>query len=453
MRWSIRFQLLVPLLLLLIGVAGITAWTAWASARHAWQQTEAHVQSVARTLGEARFPLTQKVLEQARGLSGAEYVFVTLDGRHVSTLDDEENVTLPESALADDWQMLHLNAPVLLNRESYFCSGIRLSPPRSATTGTLYILYPEALWKDVLNEAVRPSFVVGGSVGLAAVVLAVFWSGRLSRRLGVLEQQTGRIAAGDFRPMPLVGGNDEIQDLGRSINAMAGQLARLQEAMQKQERLRLLGQVGGGLAHQLRNGVTGALLAVQLHARNCAGGDGEALDVALRQLALVEANLKRFLDLGRTDRAVREPCSLVDLVEEAVTLLRPQSHHAGVALHWQRPEAAPVLNGDRSQLGHLFLNLIGNGVEAAGPGGRVDVRLEQAERSRIEIIDSGPGPPLEVQQRLFEPFVTSKAGGVGLGLAVARQVAESHGGSIGWERRGNQTCFCVELPINRNETA
>src|SRR5262249_4338197 len=142
------------------------------------------------------------------------------------------------------------------------------------------------------------------------------------------------------------------------------------------ERLRLLGQVGSGLAHQLRNGVTGARLAVQLHARACNGkADGEALEVALRQLDLVEANLKRFLELGRTEALRREPCDLGALIDDAVTLLGPQCRHAHIDMRWQKPASHPMLLGDSVQLGHLFLNIISNAVEAAGTNGWVEVRL------------------------------------------------------------------------------
>src|SRR5262249_36559930 len=151
---------------------------------------------------------------------------------------------------------------------------------------TLYVLYPEALWRNALWEAVRPPLLLGGSAGVAALLLAAGVGARLGRRVQGLEGRTRPIAAGDFSPKPPPGRDDELRDLGRSVNDMAQQLARLQEAVQKNERLRLLGQVGGGLAHQLRNGLTGVRLAVQLHAREC-GDDAEALDVALRQLALL----------------------------------------------------------------------------------------------------------------------------------------------------------------------
>jgi signal transduction histidine kinase len=279
----------------------------------------------------------------------------------------------------------------------------------------------------------------------------------LSRRIRELERRTRLIAAGDFSPMPLPPRNDEIRDLAQSVNEMAQRLAQFQETTQRTERLRLLGQVSGGLAHQLRNGLTGVRLAVQLFVRECQEAtDTAALDVALRQLRLLETNLKRFLDLGRDGDARRERCSLPALIGEAVELLSAQCRHAGIELRWQRPASDPIVLGDSGQLGQLILNVLGNAVEAAGPGGTVQVTLSEEARLAplppvvvMEVLDSGPGPAAEVAERLFEPFVTGKPEGVGLGLAVARQVAEAHGGNIRWSRKGNRTCFHIELPLAR----
>ena len=98
------------------------------------------------------------------------------------------------------------------------------------------------------------------------------------------------------------------------------------------------------------------------------------------------------------------------------------------------------------------LNLTLNAIEAAGPAG--EVRLQASEQTfanavLIEVRDNGPGPPRELADALGEPFVTGKAEGVGLGLALAKQVAIDHGGMLTWEREGRQTCFRLSFPLTR----
>lgn len=450
MRWSIRNQLLVPLLILLLGVVGISTWTALVSVSRARQQIETQMRRIAATFTEPPFfQINSQVLKMTKGLSGAEFLLVGPGEQRATTLPEEPAALPGREAVHNVPQTLALGPPLQVGDQSYLGSGVRL-PEESRAGAILYILYPESLWKDALWTAIYPSLVLGIFGGLAAIVLSVGVAHRLSRRIQALEQRTRVIAAGDFSPLLLPGRDDELRDLGQSVNDMAEKLAQLQEAVQKNERLRLLGQVSGGLAHQLRNSVTGARLAVQLHARDCQGnGDAEALDVALRQLSLVEANLKRFLDLGRTGTTRREPCSLTKLLDETVALLRPQCRHGRIDLRWQPPESLLTVIGDSSQLGHLFLNVLSNAVEAAGPGGWVEVKVREQPsplNGIVEIVDSGSGPPPEAAARLFEPFVTSKREGVGLGLAVARQVVEAHGGKISWHRQEDATCFRIELP-------
>jgi signal transduction histidine kinase len=110
-------------------------------------------------------------------------------------------------------------------------------------------------------------------------------------------------------------------------------------------------------------------------------------------------------------------------------------------------EGSLELLADRSSLRAAILNLLINAIEAAGPGGTV--RLEAHSREgqvAVEVVDSGPGPPPELADSLCEPFVTSKAEGVGLGLALAHQVALDHGGRLSWTRSNDETRFCLTLP-------
>lgn len=451
MRLSIRYQLLLPLVTLMLGVVGMSVWTALASAGRARRQIETQMEAVAATVSAVTFPRNQQTLNLMKGLSGAEFLLADAHGKPLRDDQDRPLTTLP--AVTDFPRQAGregehpLGQRVEVGGKIYFFRGVLLGQDVSANL-TLYILYPESLWRDALWQAVRPAMYLGILGSVVAIVLTVAVTQRLTRRIQELERRTRLIAGGDFSPMPLPRRDDELRDLGRSVNDMAQRLAQFQETAGRTERLRLLGQVSGGLAHQLRNGVTGARLAVQLHAKECPA-DAETLAVALRQLALLEIHLKRFLDLGKAMELRLQACDVQVLVREAMTLLGPQCRHSKIDLRRGAPDDGelPIL-GDPGQLGHLFLNILTNAVEAAGPGGWVEVAAGKNGDGKtfVDIVDSGPGPKKEIAERLFEPFVTGKPEGVGLGLAVARQVAEAHGGTIDWFRKNEGTCFRIELP-------
>jgi signal transduction histidine kinase len=328
-----------------------------------------------------------------------------------------------------------------------------LREPHPNADGDLYIFYPESLRQTAVRDAVRPLVAVG-AVGLVAVGLAFAFGSRLVGGIRALDARTRMIAAGDFRPVPVPRADDELRDLCEAVNDMARRLASFQERSQRDERLRVLGQFSGGLAHQLRNAAAGAKLALEVYLAENPAADPEPLRVALRQLARIESNLRQFLDLGKPPTSTPQPCDLAQLIDQTVSLLKPQCQHAGTALVWHPPAGPCVIPGDPTQLGHLFANVIGNAVEAAGPGGSVEARIvDRGSRNGkptfvVEVSDTGPGPPREIAERLFEPFVTGKEQGIGLGLAVAKQAAEAHGGSIAWEHRDGRTVFRIELRVS-----
>jgi signal transduction histidine kinase len=453
MRLSLRYRLLLPLGLLLLGDAAATAWAASAAARNAEQRLAAQQWAVARTLAEPRstFPLTERVLEQMKGFSGAEFLFVPPAGPHESTFPDPKPAAPPDIPAATHPRADEphtLGPPIEFAGTAYRCLRLTLRPPHPNAGGNLYIFYPESLRREAIRDAVRPLMVLGGLGGLLAVALAVAFGSRLVRRVRDLDARTRLIAAGDFRPTPVPSPNDELRDLHVAVNEMASRLAAYQNDLQRSERLRLLGQFSGGLAHQLRNAATGAKLAIEIFLQENAPADPEPLRVALRQLERIESNLRQFLDLGKDAPGQKQTCDLAEQVEQAVSLLRPQAQHLGTSLTWKAPHEPCLIAGDPPLLAHLLTNLIANAIEAAGPAGSVEVRLSSThDHSLIEVIDSGPGPPNEIAGKLFEPFVTGRSEGIGLGLAVAKQAAEAHGGHIDWERRDGRTVFRIELPL------
>ena len=400
------------------------------------------MRSVARTLTEPpTFPLTRPVLERMKGLCGAELLLVERTGGRISTF-----LTPPLPPNAPTADAPSLGPPVRIADAEYRCLRFALVAPHPNEGGQLYLFYPEAALRSAVRDSVRPLLLLGGGSGLVAMLLSALTSSRLARRIREVARRTGDVAGGTFQPLPLPTNDDELRDLCQSVNAMAHQLAEAQDALQRAERLRVLGQFAGGLAHQLRNAAGGAKLAIELYLGGEPVGDIEPLTVALRQLTRIESNLRQFLDYGKAPETRRDPCDLVRLISQAVALLRPQSEHAGTTLVWQPPAPSVPFVGDATQLGHLFGNLIGNALDAAGAEGTVEVCLTLADTLCVDVIDTGAGPPDALAAKLFEPFVSGKDQGIGLGLAVARQAAGNHGGTVAWFRTANKTLFRVLLP-------
>lgn len=457
MRFSIRYQLFLPLLALMLGLVGASTWSAWSSGQRARAQIEGQIDKIAETVNAVPFLDTQ-ILQTMKGLSGADFLLCDeqrqpihdAEGNRIATLSDVPDA-LP---LPSEQPTQHFDKPVVAGKSSYLCGGLPIKHG-SRRGNILYILYPESLWREAVWQALRPALFVGIIGGAISVALSVLLAQSLSRRIQEMERRTRLIAQGDFSPMPLPDRKDELRDLGKSVNDMAHRLTQFQDTIRLTERLRLLGQVSGGLAHQLRNGVAGARLAVQLHAQDCNATEDDSIAVALRQLALVEMHLKKFLDVGKTIELKREPCDLTALVRDTLDLLGPQCRHAHIDVRSAPPPQVQIdLFGDSSQLSHLLLNVVTNALEAAGPHGWVEVRWGLTNQlAFVEVRDSGPGPTPDVAARLFEPFVTGKREGVGLGLAVARQVAEAHGGTIRWSREAACTCFRIEIPVSSKPEA
>ena len=125
MRWGIRYQLLTPLLALLLGVVGLSAWTGFASAQRARRQIARQVQDIADTVGQANYPLTERVLELMKGLSGADFLLIDGTGRRRSTLDVPDFIPPPPPTEDDAFPAL--GQPVTVANTPFLCSAVKLT--------------------------------------------------------------------------------------------------------------------------------------------------------------------------------------------------------------------------------------------------------------------------------------------------------------------------------------
>ncbi|MFZ1935620.1 MAG: ATP-binding protein [Thermoguttaceae bacterium] len=459
MRWPIHWQLLVPMVaVVLLATLLATAITAYWIALRVRSEQSKDLRRVVETMGKSDFPKTRQVLDQISGLSGAEFVLLTPDGNlRDSTLPMEEQGLHDLARIAKSRRSNEgiEHTAISLGDRNYLVDFVSLSGRTYATESTtLFILYPEDQLASRIHQAVYPALLAGLIAAAIAVAIATWLARRFARPIRTLVAQTATIAQGDFTPMAVARRNDELRDLAESINRMTAQLADHQRQVRHNERLRTLGQLGASMAHQLRNAATGGRIAIELHRRDCPHGPSdESLDVALRQLRLMESYLRQFLSFGQPAPAVRQRVAAAALVEEVLGLVRPSCVHAGIDLQFTPPAEPIELEGDPEALRQLLTNLILNAVDAAvtgvsgSPRVLIDIVRESAETGSIRVRDTGPGPAPAVRDQLFHSFVTTKPDGFGLGLFVAHQIAERHRGRLRWQREAEMTCFAFEFPV------
>ena len=226
------------------------------------------------------------------------------------------------------------------------------------------------------------------------------------------------------------------------------EIHRLEEVARRRSRLEAMGRLSAEIAHEIRNPLGSLDLTAGLlrDALNDQPEHRDLVDQILLGVQMLNAAVVKALSLTRPVRARRERVDAAVLTREVITYLVPVARSRQVRI-LDEVDAPAILEADRELFRQLALNLIQNGLEAAGPGGSVRVRLAPRRgRPLLTISDDGPGIAPEARAHIFEPLFTSKENGTGLGLAVVQRAAEEHG----WRLRvcsapGRGTTMTVEL--------
>lgn len=298
-------------------------------------------------------------------------------------------------------------------------------------------------------------------IAVALVLLAIWYGRRLSRRITRIQEQVRQIADGRTSEPVDERGSDEISELARSVNHMAADLGAMKTRVEQAERSKVHAQISRGISHELRNGIHAARLALEMFRED---EDDHApsplIATSYNQLCVTESMVRRLLTVGQPiDRKVTAR-PLQALLSDAAELVTPIFRHAEIEFtHEIAAELGTVRCDDAESMQSAVVNLCLNALEAAGRHGQV--RLSAAPRGdevEIEVSDSGPGPAPQVADTLFEPFVTTKPEGVGLGLVLVRKAVTDAGGTVGWSREQERRtifriCLPARGPVERSEPA
>jgi len=452
MRWPLRNQILFPFASLTVAtIVTVSLANVWLSTRRTKRDIETQLVSVSRTLAESSFPLSDAVLRQTRNLCGADLAVATQAGE-ITDVSSTRLESLPAEYVRQNPNELKLERILTIGDREFLYACVPLDrQPQGGALLELHIFYPVARWRAARDQAVLPFLLVGTVATLLVIALSIGIARHVTRPVARLQTQVERIAEGELQPMTLPRRNDEIRDLAISVNRMAQVLARYEESVRKHERLKTMGQLGGGLVHQLSNAATGCRLALDLHLRACTRRDDEDLQVATRQLSLIDKYLKQFLRTERPAERGPDRISLQNMVEEMLPLVTSHARHLDVQLDCNLPAQPVFVEGHREDLEQVLVNLLVNAIEATASSEQRNVRLSVSsvdeKHAHIEVSDTGRGPDKSLGERIFDPLTSTKPDGAGLGLAVAREVAQDHGGRLTWHRHQQLTTFCVDLPL------
>ncbi|MFM7165355.1 MAG: sensor histidine kinase [Planctomycetaceae bacterium] len=472
---SIRRQLIVPLLcLFFLVIAGISGLSAWLQSSRTDELLEQHQQQVATVLQQAAFPITGSVLQQTAQLADQQIVIWDpgagriVDSSFPQVPDDlqpalqklprehwllDETGESPASRLEWTWQG---------RAEQYRC---RWVPSRWRPQFRIIMLASSSELEAVRWRAIWPPLAIGAAAMAAIIPWLLALTARWSRRLQQIQRRVSEIAQGQLQPanalnsLPNNSGPagspataqtsaDELTVLVEDVRMLGARLAELQQQLLLAERGRWLAQLAAGFAHQFRNGLAGIQLALQLHQTRChAAHDDRSLHIMLKQLRLLETEVRGLLSLGGRADGIKTQFDLKQLLEDCVELVSPALEHHHIQLHWLACETIAV-TGIRDGLRAAVVNLLQNAIEAAGHQGQIQVSVlkPNSQETLVRIADNGPGPDPQIADRMLQSFVTTKAEGVGLGLAIVTAVAQDHGGRLAWNRSNGWTEMNLLLP-------
>ena len=246
--------------------------------------------------------------------------------------------------------------------------------------------------------------------------------------------------------------------LGERVKRATLELEETQRQLFQSEKLAALGKLSAGIAHEIRNPLTSIKILIHSLVDEMATPASREKDLAVIETEIEQVNkiIKQFLDFARPRPPSLEPIDVRKVLEETLALIVYEMEAQEVSLEREYAPGLPPVPMDREQMKQVFLNLLLNAIQAMEQGGKLKVATalkhpvpgtNRGSFAKISFQDTGKGIPEDVKGKVFEPFYSTKEGGIGLGLSIAQRIVEEHGGEIGLESSpGKGTVFYLTIP-------
>ena len=276
-------------------------------------------------------------------------------------------------------------------------------------------------------------FVPAASVWLVSLGLLVYLAHRISRPIQELTAGLGKLAAGDLGARVVVRREDEIGRAGQAFNEMAAQLKESTERLVYLTQMASWKTLARKMAHELKNSLTPIRLTVEEMLARHGEGDRafmeQAAQIVVEEVESLERRIRAFSQFSAEPPVRPAPLDVNAVLEERIAFLKPS--HPEIEYTVRLADGRLKATADPDLVRGILTNLLENAAHAAGAGGRVlGVVRAREDRGAVEVHDSGPGLSEQARASLFQPTISFKKGGMGLGLSIARKSALLSGGDI-----------------------
>lgn len=455
-RFRIHHRIALPFVLLALGATVVAALTALSLISTAInEQVESQLYRASLVVMRADFALNPEILKLVQEIAGAEVVTCSSDGAVLaSTLAPAEQPLLG-AIVAAARPFPAADAPVSRRLQH---DGTPYTIVTRGVTGRPSTAVILARNTQEVTQAMRTARNAILAAAVASLLALTLMSRVIARRVAhpieTLLEVTRDVSAGTLRRAP-ESLSDEMGTLGRAFNDMLDRLDRSQEALLRSEKLAVTGLLAARVAHDVRNPLSSIKMQTQMLRSRLRGQDDNQAMIAsiLRDVGQVENVIRGLLELARPGELKLTPARLNEVVEDVLVQMMPQLTHNKIAIETAFDPNLPDVALDAERFRLALLNLISNAAEAMPAGGTLAVTtaLNAADSTvLLDVCDDGTGVDPAIAERVFDPFVSTKHDGVGLGLVNTRAVVESHGGRVELApRAGRGTRARVTLPVSR----
>lgn len=306
-----------------------------------------------------------------------------------------------------------------------------------------------ALWWLFCSVFIVTGIIAGG--------VAQWVSGRIAKPLFDLTQWVNQFQTITINVPPPVSGTQEVRELGAAFDQLTNDLEQSRQQVVRAAKLAVVGEMAAIMAHEVRTPL-GILqtTAQMLQWETAISSEGkEMTQMIVEESARLNRLISILLDCARPRQPNMQIHDMHEIIQRVLDLLSSQAQKKTIQIESRFLNHAAFIECDQELLVQVFLNLILNAIQILPVGGKIQISTEYADQTAIKITisDNGPGVAPENRAQLFDPFFTTREGGIGLGLTVTQQIVTLHGGHI-WvgESELGGACFNLVLPVNQEQT-